>query len=131
MKKKKPKESKPKKVLDKCATLLKSTKEKLKQYASTVSKQESTISISKIKTSTVKSTKIEKKTTKKCTTLKKQWKKSKRNLYERVKGSKKEEKISFDIYVNCLTDKHKLTINVMTVKVENSKKTIDTIQKNH
>jgi len=63
--KKKPKESKPKKVLDKCATLLKSTKEKLKQYASTVSKQESTISISKIKTSTVKSTKIEKKDNKK------------------------------------------------------------------
>jgi len=39
-----------------------------------------------------------------------------------LKDQKKKKKISFDIYVNCLTDKHKLTINVMTVKVENSKK---------
>jgi len=71
----------------------------------------------------VKSTREEKITTKKCRVLKKRgWKKARRNLYERVKGAQAEEHSTFIRYVQCLTTKHTLTIQVMTTKVETSKK---------
>jgi len=76
----------------------------------------------------VKSTREEKITTKKCRVLKRGWKKARRNLYERVKGAQAEEHSTFIRYVQCLTTKHTLTIQVMTTKVETSKKTIDSIQ---
>jgi len=108
--------------------IFKKTIDRLKEYSIQVKNYEKLVVINKVAIKNVKSSREEKQTIKKCKVLKGEWKKARRKLYERIIGSQAEEHSTFISYVQCLTTRHTLTIQVMRVKVETSKKTIESIQ---